>query len=36
MCVWQTSFSAIFLFNKIAAPKFIYNPSSKQDPPPLR
>ena len=31
VCAWQTSFSALFLLNKIAVPKFINNPHSKQD-----
>ena len=35
-CAWQTSFSAIFLLNKITVPKFINNPPSKQDSQPLR
>ena len=32
VCAWQTSFSAIFLLNKIIEPKFINNPHLKEDP----
>ena len=36
LCARQTSFSAIFLLDKITAPKFLKNPHLKQDLRPLR
>ena len=35
VCVWQMSFSALFLLNEIMVPKFINNSHLKQNPRPL-